>query len=232
MKCYLCLGTELIVCSRLLSCFFPEPPSAQTVLVPNRKVTDVGPALWAGLYQGPDQLLYFHLCRLQGLHCKRLTDWSASRPHLTQLGSLSWKMFLFRHWCDFIETSPFKMQAHTWRWKADSHRYHGWVLHPVHFSIYWPRAPLGMQDAARTGTWYCQGTLLYSFLIIMGATLRQTAFLSLQKHRHEDVRNDDKNSAFQWGVSQPTCSTLSASHTQTISSYCKHQSETVQQNWI
>lgn len=123
MKCYLCLGTEFIVCSRLLSCFFPEPPSAQTVLVPNRKVTDVGPALWAGLYQGPDQLLYFHLCRLQGLHCKRLTDWSASRPHLTQLGSLSWKMFLFRHWGDFIETSPFKMQAHTWRWKADSQRY-------------------------------------------------------------------------------------------------------------
>lgn len=30
MKCYLCLGTELIVCSRLLSCFFPEPPCVQT----------------------------------------------------------------------------------------------------------------------------------------------------------------------------------------------------------
>lgn len=59
MKCYLCLGTELIVCSRLLSCFFPAPPSAQTVLVSNRKVTDVGPALWAGLHQGLDQLLYF-----------------------------------------------------------------------------------------------------------------------------------------------------------------------------
>lgn len=28
MKSYLCLGTELIVCSHLLSCFFPEPPSA------------------------------------------------------------------------------------------------------------------------------------------------------------------------------------------------------------
>jgi len=66
MKCYLCLGTELIACSHLLSCFFPEPPSAQTVLVPNRKVTGVGPVPWAGLHQQLDQL-YFYTCRVQGL---------------------------------------------------------------------------------------------------------------------------------------------------------------------
>lgn len=69
----------------------------------------------------------------------------------------------------------------------------GWILHLVHFSTYWLWAPLWMQDAARTGTWYCKGTLLY--------TLRQTAFLSLQRSKREDVRNDDKNSVFQWGDS-------------------------------
>lgn len=73
LKRYLCLCTELIVCSRLLSCFFPEPPSAQTGLVPNRKVTDAGPVLWAGLHHGLDRLLYFRLCKAQGFHCKGLT---------------------------------------------------------------------------------------------------------------------------------------------------------------
>lgn len=113
MKCYLCLGTELIVCSRLLSCFFPEPPSAQTVLVPNRKVTDVGPVLWAGLHQGLVQLLYFYLCRVQGFHCKGLTDWSASWPHLTQLRILSQGMFTFRDWYDLNETIPLQMHPNT-----------------------------------------------------------------------------------------------------------------------
>lgn len=108
---------------RLLSCGFPEPPPAQTVLVPNRKVTDVSPVRRAGLHRGLHQLLYFYSCRVQGFHCKGLTDWSTSWPHLTQFGSLSQRMFIFRDWYVLKETIPLQMQPNTWRCKANSHMY-------------------------------------------------------------------------------------------------------------
>lgn len=170
----------------------------------------------------------FYLCRLQGLHCKHLPDWSASRPHLTQL---SWKMFLFRHWCDFIETSPFKMQAHTWRWKVDSHRY-PWLGTASSPSLHiLTTGPIRDAGCCKNRNLVLQGNLL--------------TFLSDSNRRYSEANSIFVSAEIQaWRCQkwwqelsismrrQPTCSTLSASHTQTISSYCKHQSETVQQNWI
>lgn len=44
-----------------------------------------GPVLWAGPHEGLDQLLYFCLYRVQGLHHRGLTAWSESWLYLIQL---------------------------------------------------------------------------------------------------------------------------------------------------
>lgn len=182
----------------------------------------MGPALWAGLYQGPDQLLYFHLSTVQGLHCKGLTDWSASQPHLIQPGSLSGKMIMFRHWHDFIETSTFKMQAHTWRCKTDWHRYPSLGTASSPF-LYTPTmGPIMDAGCCKKRNLVLQGNPLIPLSHYYGRYSEvNSIFVSaeIQAGRCQKLWQE-LSISMRW---QPTCSTLSTSHTQTISSYCKHQ---------
>lgn len=133
-------------------------------------------------------------------------------------------MFVFRVWYDLNETIPLQMQQNTWRCKANSHRYS--CLGTASSSFLYILTMGSIKDA---GCWKNRNSVLgknplYSFLIIKVDTLRETSFLFLHRPKQSQKRQREFTISMRW---QPTCSTLGTSHSQTISSYWKHQWDNV-----
>ena len=92
---------------------------------------------------------------------------------------------------------PLQMQPNTWRCKSDAHRC-PWL--GIAFGLLLCTLTMGpTRDAGcwkkRKSVW--GGNPLYSFLIIKGDTLRETASFFLHRPKHVAVRKDKDNAAFQ-----------------------------------